>query len=281
MLQLIASQYAHQFNTMRCGRKISFLPVSIFKLLERGNQFITAEPYLEGKYVKHNDNDGHVDTDDPLPQAFSHFTWEASGRKLLICDIQGVGDTYTDPSICSMTDCDDECFGSSDRGPEAIRSFFASHRCNAECVACGLAAHHGPELSHQVSVRTGQHDGRRDAPRRGRSLWTVGKAYGKSLIHALGMSGGARHKSASDSPLRQGHSALARSPSTPGPLALANSPRDNLKDKAGGAKERRRPVSGGWESVAKMRADEDSGSGSGYRRMRGRDGPAASRAASG
>jgi hypothetical protein len=32
-------------------------------------------------------------------QAFSHFTWAASGGQLLVCDIQGKGDsfTYTDP----------------------------------------------------------------------------------------------------------------------------------------------------------------------------------------
>jgi hypothetical protein len=29
--------------------------------------------------------------------AFSHFTWEASGRTLMVCDIQGVGDLWTDP----------------------------------------------------------------------------------------------------------------------------------------------------------------------------------------
>ena len=70
--------------------------------------------------VKHNDNDGHVDTNELLPQvhlqvlavvqyiqnsalhfadvprsvcawqAFSHFSWEASERNLLVCDIQGV-----------------------------------------------------------------------------------------------------------------------------------------------------------------------------------------------
>eukprot|EP00959_Pyramimonas_sp_CCMP1952_P127265 2661983-Pyramimonas_sp.AAC.1 len=33
----------------------------------------------------------------PPPQAFSHFSYEHSQRKLLVCDIQGVADFYTDP----------------------------------------------------------------------------------------------------------------------------------------------------------------------------------------
>lgn len=32
-------------------------------------------------------------------QAFSHFTFERSGHQLIIVDIQGVGDLYTDPQI--------------------------------------------------------------------------------------------------------------------------------------------------------------------------------------
>ena len=33
------------------------------------------------------------------PQAFSHFTYEASEQKILICDVQGVNDIYTDPQV--------------------------------------------------------------------------------------------------------------------------------------------------------------------------------------
>ena len=34
-------------------------------------------------------------------QAFSHFTLEESAHELVVCDIQGVGDLYTDPQIHS------------------------------------------------------------------------------------------------------------------------------------------------------------------------------------
>lgn len=36
------------------------------------------------------------------PQAFSHFTFERSGHELIVVDIQGVGDLYTDPQIHTM-----------------------------------------------------------------------------------------------------------------------------------------------------------------------------------
>lgn len=34
-------------------------------------------------------------------QAFSHFTWDLSSHRLVICDIQGVGEHFTDPQIHS------------------------------------------------------------------------------------------------------------------------------------------------------------------------------------
>jgi hypothetical protein len=39
---------------------------------------------------------GYVSEDERnTPQAFSHFTYEASGKQMLLCDVQGVGDMYT------------------------------------------------------------------------------------------------------------------------------------------------------------------------------------------
>jgi elongation factor 2 kinase len=53
-----------------------------------------------GDYRKHNNNFGYVSDDERnTPQAFSHFTFEISKRNLLVVDIQGVGDFYTDPQV--------------------------------------------------------------------------------------------------------------------------------------------------------------------------------------
>lgn len=37
-----------------------------------------------------------------MPQAFSHFTWVVSNQAVLVCDIQGVGNYFTDPQIHSL-----------------------------------------------------------------------------------------------------------------------------------------------------------------------------------
>lgn len=58
-----------------------------------------VELYIAGVYRKHNNNYGFVNEDERnTPQAFSHFTYEASGRRVLVCDIQGVADKYTGTS---------------------------------------------------------------------------------------------------------------------------------------------------------------------------------------
>ena len=80
-----------------------FLPVSVVQLIECEGRLINVEPLLEGKYVKHNDNDGNVESKEKVPQAFSHFTHHISNRRLLVCDIQGVGTFYTDPQVALLT----------------------------------------------------------------------------------------------------------------------------------------------------------------------------------
>ena len=55
--------------------------------------------------MKYNSNSGFIDNEycRKTPQAFSHFTFERSGHELMVVDIQGVGDLYTDPQIHTAT----------------------------------------------------------------------------------------------------------------------------------------------------------------------------------
>jgi len=92
---------------------------------------VCVEPFIEGPYKKHNNNFGYVSEDARnTPQAFSHFTYHESAHTLLICDIQGVGDIYTDPLMHSTTN---ENFGRGNLGAEGMEKFLASHSCNAIC----------------------------------------------------------------------------------------------------------------------------------------------------
>ncbi len=47
-------------NTYTCmGR---FVPVSVLQLVESEGALVNIEPELHGKFVKHNDNDGNVES---------------------------------------------------------------------------------------------------------------------------------------------------------------------------------------------------------------------------
>jgi hypothetical protein len=93
---------------------------------------VGVEHFIPGPYRKHNSNYGYVsDEERSTPQAFSHFTWEASNHTLLVCDIQGVGDLYTDPQIHHISG---EGYGKGNLGMAGISKFLQHHRCNAICA---------------------------------------------------------------------------------------------------------------------------------------------------
>ncbi|XRB13182.1 VWFA domain-containing protein [Pseudoscourfieldia marina] len=93
---------------------------------------------------------------DDVPQAFSHFTYEATGGTKLVCDLQGVwnstdGFRFTDPVIHQGEGKEEEntrsdgtpdrkvrANGPTDRGDIGIANFFRSHECNEICRRLGL-----------------------------------------------------------------------------------------------------------------------------------------------
>lgn len=109
---------------------MAFVPSYALELHDRGGVFCCCEPVLQGQYLKHNNNDGAVASRRLVPQAFSHFTYESSRRDLLVCDIQGVGDYYTDPQIVTR---DGKGHGLGNTGGEGIRKFLSTHVCNDVC----------------------------------------------------------------------------------------------------------------------------------------------------
>jgi hypothetical protein len=82
---------------------------------------------------------------DDIPQAFSHFTYEYSNGKKLVCDLQGVwnaddGFVLTDPVIHHVSSKEGRKHrnGATDKGFEGVEKFFTSHECNALCKKLGL-----------------------------------------------------------------------------------------------------------------------------------------------
>jgi hypothetical protein len=72
---------------------------------------------------------------DEVAQAFSHFSYVASGRKLMLCDLQGATCgrnliQFTDPVIHSQ---EGNKYGKTDRGAKGIEDFLHSHQCSILC----------------------------------------------------------------------------------------------------------------------------------------------------
>lgn len=79
-----------------------------------------------------------------IPQAFSHFTYRHTQRKMLVCDLQGVYNEACSPPLFELTDPvihfksssgRSNVFGRTDQGHKGIQSFFKTHKCSALCHA--------------------------------------------------------------------------------------------------------------------------------------------------
>lgn len=85
-------------------------------------------------------------TDDEIPQAFSHFTYRFTKRRLLVCDLQGVLTTtadgsdhrrqfeFTDPVVHYKSRTGrSNVFGRTDLGQRGMRAFLKTHVCGHLC----------------------------------------------------------------------------------------------------------------------------------------------------
>jgi len=168
--QQLAKKYAAFFNRKLLSLPgidsskvptIHFLDCWVMMFHKENNEkgAILVEKMLDDtKYIKWNTNGGYVRTENTypgtamsfsgqngdfhfslehIPQAFSHFTYNASGRRFLICDLQGVLDTsvfeLTDPAIHYKQQTHRTDFGRTDLGENGIEKFFQTHVCSDLC----------------------------------------------------------------------------------------------------------------------------------------------------
>ncbi|KAK7237682.1 alpha-kinase, partial [Aureococcus anophagefferens] len=126
-----AGLWAADYNRSRPPKPIKMIQCCAVEFVDRpGRPVYCAERFIDGTdafgdtFVKHNTNSGWTDTNQQrlTPEAFSAHSFYASRGDVLVCDIQGVGDLFTDPQLHSC----DESHGDGDLGRRGMALFFAS-----------------------------------------------------------------------------------------------------------------------------------------------------------
>ncbi|XP_034730518.1 transient receptor potential cation channel subfamily M member 7-like isoform X2 [Etheostoma cragini] len=139
--QRAAQKLTFAFNQIR-PKTIPYLPrfLEVFLLYcHSAGQWFAIEECITGEFRKFNNNNGDEIVPTNLLEetmlAFSHWTYEYTCGELLVLDLQGVGDTLTDPSVIKSSEKGsyDMIFGPANLGDDAIRNFQAKHHCNSCC----------------------------------------------------------------------------------------------------------------------------------------------------
>ncbi|KAF4339057.1 kinase [Fusarium beomiforme] len=118
---------------------------------------LSLETFIEGECIKYNSNGIYILDDDSIPcnetaQAFSHSTFERSWGHFLVTDLQGVGNSSTDPATHTK---DPEQFklGETNLGENGFKFFFALHECKT-CRELGLLTNREMLISGELTLRS-------------------------------------------------------------------------------------------------------------------------------
>ena len=150
-IQSVAVALANKFNTIKPAgtRDVHFADVSTVAFTEGEKKFHFAmERYIAGKYIKFNNNAGFVNEAayTATLNAFSHWTYLATGKYLMVVDLQGVKEETSGEVRYVLTDPAIHCgslrrFGKTNLGREGMYKFFRTHYCNGVCRAMALQFH--------------------------------------------------------------------------------------------------------------------------------------------
>uniref|UniRef100_A0A8C9S6G9 non-specific serine/threonine protein kinase n=1 Tax=Scleropages formosus TaxID=113540 RepID=A0A8C9S6G9_SCLFO len=151
--QKLASSF-HKVKPKSVPHSPRFLEVLLL-YSHAAEEWFTLEECIVGEFRKFNNNNGDEIVPSSLLEesmlAFSHWSYEYTRGELLVLDLQGVGETLTDPSVIK-TLVSVKCkwspgsiywsafmFGPANLGDKAMRSYRAKHHCSSCCRELGLA----------------------------------------------------------------------------------------------------------------------------------------------
>ncbi|CAK9062625.1 Alpha-protein kinase 1 (AK1) [Durusdinium trenchii] len=139
--QAVAGYLAKEFSVQYVEDPIEFVQAQLLDLGADSDfpfRFMAIEPWIPGRYEKFTSNAGYISKDSDLAQAFTHFTWEFTAGDIMVADIQGGGNTLTDPQIHSQ---DTDRFGRGNLATKGMDAFFLNHTCNDICHTLKLREH--------------------------------------------------------------------------------------------------------------------------------------------
>ena len=109
----LVRRYARLYNAQAPPKGVDFLQAFVMEVERHGETMTFAVERAmeeEGCFVKYNNNSGFVDYGGSTahqhhmahrltPHAFTRFTFDRSAGALMVVDIQGCDDVYTDPQV--------------------------------------------------------------------------------------------------------------------------------------------------------------------------------------
>ena len=132
-------------NLVLFGETLRYNKIFLGKL--DANVYVTVEEYVEGSFVKHINNNGHIcgDTSSPVcnkAECLAHYSFERSNKEIMVVDIQGCDYFLFDPEIASREIKSNEefLFCTGNLSSAAINNFTQSHKCSWYCELLNLPA---------------------------------------------------------------------------------------------------------------------------------------------
>ena len=133
-------------NRILFGETLKYNKIFLGKI--ESDEYVKVEELVEGSFVKHINNNGHIcgDTNNPVcnkAECLAHYSFERSNKEVMVADVQGCDHFLFDPEVASKELKSSEefffCTQPVNLSISAINNFIESHKCNWYCELLQLS----------------------------------------------------------------------------------------------------------------------------------------------